>query len=424
MSRTTASEVSSRSVSPEARTKKRKRSEPTAEELEIDVTAPEPPSKKALRKAKKSKSAPIISAPNKHAGVKHSNAVEQTLLAKESPSKAPSQSRNDDDEKAKPSKRSDYGVWIGNLPWSMTKENLRTFFTTDTDITDEAITRIHMPAPSGKPAGAGIQNNKGFAYVDLATEKALTAALGLSETLMTGRRLLIKDAKSFEGRPDKTKEAAKPDSQSGKPPNKRVFVGNLGFDITKEDLQEHLSRCGNVLDVHLATFEDSGKCKGYGWVEFDTIEAGEAAVRGWVNMEQKQEDGDIDEDVDEAKITKQDKAKKKPRPRKWWVNKLRGRPLRTEFAEDKSVRYKKRFGKNAPTQKETTTEYTNTALDQQPSLTDTAPVTAPSTPRIEKERPRPKKFDARTIPSGQAHAAAPRLQGAIVAGQGKKTVLG
>ena len=45
------------SLSPEPASKKRKRDTTTTagEELEIDVNAPEPPSKKALRKAKKAK---------------------------------------------------------------------------------------------------------------------------------------------------------------------------------------------------------------------------------------------------------------------------------------------------------------------------------------------------------------------------------
>jgi len=36
---------------------------------------------------------------------------------------------------------------------------------------------------------------------------------------------------------------------------------------------------------------------------------------------------------------------KKRKPRKWTVNKLAGRLLRCEFAEDPALRYRKRFGK-------------------------------------------------------------------------------
>ncbi len=36
---------------------------------------------------------------------------------------------------------------------------------------------------------------------------------------------------------------------------------------------------------------------------------------------------------------------KRRKPRKWTVNKLAGRVLRCEFAEDPALRYRKRFGK-------------------------------------------------------------------------------
>ena len=393
--------------------KKRKRSDADTEELEVDVTAPEPPSKKALRKAKKGKKLPIKFLPE----------VE-----------AQTQTSSPEDEKAvtsQPPKRSGYGIWIGNLPWSASKSDLRNFITSDTNITDDAITRIHMPAPkeSATPLRSFAKpQNKGFAYVDFSTQTALDEALALSETLLTGRRVLIKDSKSFEGRPDKPKEEE--DSlrtYSGKPPSKRIFVGNLDFDATKEGLKDHFSRCGEILDVHLATFEDSGKCKGYGWVEFDTIEAGQAAVRGWVNIEQKREHsaGEDESSQEEDKL----KPKRKPKLRKWWVNKFNGRPLRMEFAEAKEVRYKKRFGKSATTQQESTTEVTRESKDaDHPSKDQPDTSTIPDSrdavkQHYSKASSTPRKIDARSIKPGAALAAAPRLQGSIVASKGKKTVL-
>ena len=417
----------SRKLSTDSRPKKRKRGEPSVEELEVDVNAPEPPSKKALRKAKKTKPLNPKTLPkpkSDNPGAHDSDAAvklsETSTTAKDKPTTESLFRADKTTETAKPpSKRSDHGIWIGNLPWSTTNESLRQFLTTDTGISDEEVTRLHMPTTKDR-------KNKGYAYVDFATKEALKSALELSETLMMGRRVLIKDSKSFVGRPDKTKEDTKPEVVSGKPPSKRIFIGNLGFDITKEDIQHHFSRCGNILDVHLATFEDSGKCKGYGWVEFDTVEAGKVAVRGWVNIEQKQSDSDEeDERVDAADEAERPKLRKKSRARKGFVNKLQGRPMRMEFAEDKAIRYKKRFGKKAPAQDDA-------ALEADEQASNTAPIVPPfpalqATRSTDKENsrkvPRERKFDARTIKPGAAHAAAPRLQGAVVPSQGKKTIL-
>jgi RNA recognition motif-containing protein len=321
-----------------SRSKKRKT---VVEEIEVDITAPEPPSKKALRRLKKGKPLP----PSKSGA--ESTPEPETKQAK----------------KSEVEKRSEHGIWIGNLPWHVSKTELRAFFVTNSDITEEMITRIHMPGPNdSKPANkveekkfAKVQHNKGFAYVDFSSADAVEKAVELSEQLLNGRRVLIKDNKSFEGRPQKTKEESRND---GKPPSRRVFLGNLAFDTTEESLKAHFEKCGAITSVKVATFEDSGKCKGYAWMVFDELEGAENAVRGFVRIEEEEEDSDVSESEDgsdaesDAEVGKS--KPKKTKLRKWWVNKIKGRAVRSEFAEDAQVRYKKRYGKDGTKNKAAT----------------------------------------------------------------------
>lgn len=401
-------------VSSESPPRKRKRDHSLTAEIEVDVSAPEPPSKKALRKAKKGKSDSTTAESKGPVETAAETAAETAVEPSDEYSKTGETT----------SKRSEFGIWIGNLPWTATKSDLRTFLTRDTEITEEMITRLHMPPPSRSALAASRQKikpqNQGFAYVDFSTEAALLGALALSERLLAGRRVLIKDAKSFEGRPEKSKEEGASTATSGKPPSNRIFVGNLGFDVTKEMVQEHFQRCGEVLDVFLATFEDTGKCKGYGWVQFAQLEAGEAAVRGWVNYEQDNDGENGDDETGEALV---DDAgpKKKPRVRKWWVNKLGGRPLRMEFAEGKDVRYKKRYGKEGTARKdeEKVVEVENASAAEPAIESAGAPFASHTTKYPGKRSSR--KIDARTIKPGAALAAAPRLTGGIVESEGKKT---
>lgn len=298
-------------------------------EIEIDVDAPEPVSKKALRKAKKNKGGDVEDG-------EKTNTKSNKPEVKEPETQAAS------------GKRSEYAVWIGNLSFTVTKDDLRMFFTANSDIPESAITRVHLP--SG-PEKFGRPQNRGFAYVDFANKKNLKEAIGLSEQLMTGRRVLIKDAKSFEGRPSKSEReenTAGTAAKSGHPPSKRLFVGNLSFDVTKEALEENFSKCGTVSNVHMATFQDTGKCKGYAWVEFEELAAAEAAVRGFILV--KEDDGEEDDpsDSDSDSASEKKSKKLKPKMRRIWVNQLMGRRMRMEFAEDASTRYKKRFGKDAP----------------------------------------------------------------------------
>jgi RNA recognition motif-containing protein len=268
-------------------------------ELEIDVDAPEPPSKKALRRAKKVKNDPIA----------RSSAIEEK--AKSNPTKS---------EGSSTASRSNYGIWIGNMSFGTTADDLRQHLTSHASnaIRPEQITRVNLPQG---PPKFGKPQNKGFAYVDFVDENSLQAALKLSESMLGGRRLLIKNAKSFEGRPEQKSGQS---HQQATLTSRKLFVGNLPFTTNVERLEAHFSVCGSITHTHVATFEDSGKCKGFAWVEFEDVASAETAMRGWVETA-----GDAD-------------GKKRI-----WVSRFEGQKLRMEFAEDKTVRYEKRFGKNA-----------------------------------------------------------------------------
>ncbi len=212
-----------------------------------------------------------------------------------------------------------------------------------------------------KDKAAAPAGNKGFAYVDFATFEAAVAALALSETDLGGRKLLIKDSKSFAGRPDKKKEpeagAAAKDAGPASPQSSKIFVGNLGFAVDQDAVRAHFEKCGAIESVKVATFEDSGKCKGYGWVRFKEPAAAGWAVKGFVKLKEDVpteddivDDGQDAEDDDNGRDSEK-RPQGKTKTRKWWVNRLMGRALNIQFAEDDQVRYRKRFGKDAPQNK-------------------------------------------------------------------------
>lgn len=417
-SKSKVAEPISDSESTETPAKKRKR-ETLPEEIVVDVDLPEPSSKKAARLAKKAKLNPK---PAAAAGAEAStNATTDGAVS---------------EAKKGEEKRSEFGVWVGNLPWSATKDSLRSFIMENTEIKTEQITRVHMP-PSTKPVPAHWTtkpNNKGFAYVDFSTELAMYAAIALTETKMDGRALLIKNAKSFEGRPDKPKVEAEDSSGRGKtvgkagghPPNKRVFVGNLSFDVTKEDLTAHYSPCGSVENIHMATFEDSGKCKGYAWVTFGDVEAATCAVQGFVMKTEAELKANKKKSA-EGSDGEETEVKNPTKRRKWLLNKLNGREMRCEFAEDSTTRYNKRYGKDkpaAPVDGVNPDRWKNFGGDNERQGGRREP-REPRAPRAPKNGPNSvqpgKKVDPRSIKSGSAHMNAQRASQAIVEGQGKKT---
>ncbi|KAL8829922.1 MAG: hypothetical protein Q9170_005965 [Blastenia crenularia] len=402
--------------------KKRKRPAEAAEELEVDINAPEPPSKKALRKAKKGK----ISTNTKPA-------QESNPIKPDEKTNPALQTGGNTTEQVPTSKRSAHGIWIGNLSFNTTKVDLRTLLTHNTNITEPMITRLHMPAPSAlstlhqkiKP------QNQGFAYVDFSVPEAVAEALALSETLLTGRKVLIKDAHNFKGRPEKQdndnakqKSGGNLPAGSKGPSTRKSFIGNLPFDTDRADLEEHFSPCGEIVDVHVATFEDSGKCKGYAWITFADISSAEAAVRGWALQEpedKEDEGGDSSKDENKATEKPEKRTKKHLKPRKRWVNSFKGRLLRMEFAEDAAVRYKKRFGKDA--QKENGRGNPHPTGERDSAEPRVSRQEGTQQAKVQRTSRPPKRVDARDIKPGAALAAAPRLTGGIVPSQGKKTRL-
>ncbi|KAG5459416.1 MAG: hypothetical protein BJ554DRAFT_182 [Olpidium bornovanus] len=96
------------------------------------------------------------------------------------------------------------------------------------------------------------------------------AGISLSERELGGRKLLIKDAKSFEGRP--SLQAATPSSASGasggggsigkRKVSTTLFIGNLSFGTTEDSVHRYFAKCEGLRKVRMPTFEDSGNCKG------------------------------------------------------------------------------------------------------------------------------------------------------------------
>ena len=59
----------------------------------------------------------------------------------------------------------------------------------------------------------------------------------------------------------------------------KMYVGNLSFDTTKQDLETLFSQHGEVTDVHLPSDRDTGRPRGFGFVTMDSAQAMESAIK-------------------------------------------------------------------------------------------------------------------------------------------------
>ncbi|KAL3494047.1 hypothetical protein BJX62DRAFT_199042 [Aspergillus germanicus] len=60
-------------------------------------------------------------------------------------------------------------------------------------------------------------------------------------------------------------------------PKETVFLGNLFYDLTPEDLKKHMSKFGVVRGVNII-YDDRGISKGFGYVQFDNRKSARAAI--------------------------------------------------------------------------------------------------------------------------------------------------
>ena len=58
-----------------------------------------------------------------------------------------------------------------------------------------------------------------------------------------------------------------------------VFVGNLAYNTTPENLQEIFSKVGNVSNIRIVTDRETGRPKGYGFVEYEDAATALSAIR-------------------------------------------------------------------------------------------------------------------------------------------------
>ena len=58
----------------------------------------------------------------------------------------------------------------------------------------------------------------------------------------------------------------------------KLYVGNLSFQTTSEDLQQLFAQAGTVESASVVEDRDTGRSRGFGFVEMATKEEGEKAI--------------------------------------------------------------------------------------------------------------------------------------------------
>ena len=69
---------------------------------------------------------------------------------------------------------------------------------------------------------------------------------------------------------------------------KRLYVGNLSFSVTSQSLEELFAPFGSVQSAQVVQDRDTGRSKGFGFVEMADENAAQEAIRG---LHEQEHDG-------------------------------------------------------------------------------------------------------------------------------------
>jgi len=114
--------------------------------------------------------------------------------------------------------------------------------------------------------------HKGVAFVEFSNTEEAHAALASSGTDIDGKAIRVSMA------------SEKPEQRQRTPrnfqdPAKTVYVGNVSFEVTEDELRQAFGTCGNISHIRIPKYQDTGKPRGFAYVSFDTEEAKENALQ-------------------------------------------------------------------------------------------------------------------------------------------------
>ncbi|KAI1357927.1 hypothetical protein F5Y08DRAFT_322995 [Xylaria arbuscula] len=115
--------------------------------------------------------------------------------------------------------------------------------------------------------------SKGVGYVEFKNEDSVTAALQLTGQKLLGIPVIVQLTEAEKNRQVRSTDGS---GHGNSVPFHRLYVGNIHFSITEQDLQNVFEPFGELEFVQLQK-DDTGRSRGYGFVQFrDADQAREA----------------------------------------------------------------------------------------------------------------------------------------------------
>jgi len=153
-------------------------------------------------------------------------------------------------------------AFVKGISFKAEEHDLREFFADCGEIVE-----VRIPQRDGRPAGN--------CYIEFKTSEAADLAVAKDGQTHMDRYLQIQIATprpGGNGEPHSREPSEKP------PGCKTVFIGNLSFYATEDDLSATFADCGTVTSTRIAWDKENDRSKGFGYVEFEEEDAVDKAI--------------------------------------------------------------------------------------------------------------------------------------------------
>ncbi|XP_057820800.1 uncharacterized protein LOC131033586 [Cryptomeria japonica] len=123
------------------------------------------------------------------------------------------------------------------------------------------------------------RRSKGVGYIEFYDAMSVPMAIALSGQLLLGQPVMVKPSEAEKNLVQSNAAVAGAGGMIGPYSGgaRRLYVGNLHFNITEDQLRQVFEPFGSVELVQLPTDPETGQCKGFGFVQFARLEDARAA---------------------------------------------------------------------------------------------------------------------------------------------------
>lgn len=166
-------------------------------------------------------------------------------------------------------------VYVGNLSWDVAWQDLKDHMRDAGDVVFAEV----MTESEGRSKGCGI--------VEYATpEEAKEAINTMNDTELNGRMIFVREDRELGGGGGFKQGGFKQSGgyRGGSSASTSVYVGNLAYETSWQDLKDHMRKAGNVDQANMLTQED-GRSKGCGIVVYQSTRDAQRAIRELQNTE-------------------------------------------------------------------------------------------------------------------------------------------